>query len=127
MNEIVQILLAALGTIITGLCTLAVTKFSQWISTKIADKKAAGYLTNIVSITTNAVKETYQTYVEKLKEEGKFDKDAQKAALEACLNKIKHQLAPEAIDYITKNFGDMSDYLKSLIESTIYTLKVENK
>ena len=39
------------------------------------------------------------------------------------MNMIKSQLAPELINYITTNFGDLESYLKTLIESTIYTLK----
>lgn len=127
MNEIVQILLSALGVIVTGLCGLAVAKFTEWINSKIKDKAAANYLATIMSLTMNSVKCIYQTYVETLKKEGKFDKEAQQKALDACLLKIKTQLAPDMIDYITLNFGDMDEYLKSLIESSIYTLKVENK
>lgn len=122
-QEVLNILLSALGVLLTGLAGFAVTKFTQWINQKIGDSKAANYLSTILEITMNCVKEVYQTYVEKLKEQGSFDADAQKAALDACLTKIKTQLAPELITYITTHFGDMNTYLISLIESTIYSLK----
>ena len=122
-QEIVNILYSALGIIITGLVTWGVAKFTQWINTKIEDKKAANYINTIMTIAGNCVKEIYQTYVEALKEAGSFDKEAQKKALDMCLEKIKGQLAPDLIEYITTNFGDMTDYLKSIIESLIYTFK----
>jgi len=123
MNEVLNILLSALGVIITGLAGFAVTKLTQWINSKINDTKASNYLNTIVTLVFTCVNEVSQTYVDAIKEQGNFNKEAQKIALNLCLNKIKSKLAPELIDYITKNFGDVDEYLKSLIESTIYTNK----
>lgn len=122
-NQIMNIIWAALGVIVTGLASFVVAKFTTWINTKIEDKKAANYLSTIMDLVCSSVQEIYQVYVEGLKEKNNFSKEAQKAALEMCLKKIKSKMAPELIDYITKNFGDMDEYLKSLIESTIYSLK----
>lgn len=122
-QEVLNILLSALGIIITGLTTFIVTKLTQFINAKIEDKKASNYLTTILNLVVDCVKETYQTYVETLKKEGKFDKEAQEKALNLCLNKIKEQMTTEVKDYVVNNFGDINSYLKSLIESTLYNLK----
>ena len=122
-QEVINILLAGLGTIITGLCAWAVTAFTKWMSTKTKDAKFNKFVCTIAELTMNAVKEVYQTYVEAIKTEGHFDKEAQEKALEMCLAKIKSQLAPDMLDFIGNNFGDVTNYLKSLIESTIYSLK----
>lgn len=123
MNQFLQILLAGLGTIVTGLCAWAVTAFTKWMSTKTKDAKFNKFICTIMELTMNAVKEVMQTYVDTLKKEGKFDKEAQEKALEMCLTKIKSQLAPDMLDFIGENFGDVTNYLKSLIESTIFNLK----
>lgn len=122
-QELINILLAALGTILTGLAAWAVSAFTKWINSKISDQKCAKYLSTVMELTTTAVCEVYQTYVETIKTEGKFDKEAQEKALEICLLKIKSKCAPEILDYIGYNFGNVTDYLKSLIESAIYRLK----
>lgn len=121
--EILNILFSALGIIVTGLATWLVSRITSWINSKIQDAKAAHYINQITSLVSDAVCATYQTYVEALKNEGKFDEEAQKKAFNLCLEKIKTQLAPNIIDYITNNFGDMEEYLGTLIESTIYTIK----
>lgn len=121
--ELMNIIYSAIGIIITGLASFAVAKITQLINSKIADKKAARYLETITQLVFNCVTEVYQTYVETLKKEGKFDKEAQEKALQMCLDKIKSKLAPELLDYIGSNFGDITEYLKSLIESLIYTFK----
>ena len=122
-QEIMNILLSALGIVITGLSSFAVAKLTQWINSKISDSKAANFLSTVTAIAINCVQEVYQTYVESLKASGSFDEAAQKEAYERCVIKIKSQLAPDLIEYIAHNFGDLDAYLKSLIESTIYNLK----
>ena len=69
----------------------------------------------------------FQTYVESLKKEGAFTSEKQKEALAKCLTIIEGSLSTELKDYIVNNYGDMEAYLKTLIESTIYSLKNDNK
>lgn len=121
--DIMSIIQSALSVIITGLITFATSKLIQLINSKIEDKKAANYLSTIVNLVGDSVKTVYQTYVESLKNQNIFTEEAQKEALDRCMNTIKAQLAPDLINYITTNFGNLEDYLKTLIESTIYTLK----
>lgn len=122
-QEILNILFSAIGVIVTGLASFAVAKLTQWINTKISNNKTSNMLNNIVTIVGNCVQETYQTYVESLKENGSFDAEAQKKALNMCLDKIKSQMVPDVLEYIANNFGDIDGYIVSIIESTIYSLK----
>lgn len=122
-EQIMEIVWNAVGMIVTGLVSYAVTVFTQWISTKIKDAKAANYFSSIVSLVGICVNEISQTYVDSLKNKNAFDEAAQKEALSMCLNKIKTKCAPELIKYITENFGDVDEYLISLIESTIFIAK----
>lgn len=122
-SQLFNILIAALGTLLTGLATWATTRLVTFLNSKIKDKEAAKHLTNITTITMNAVQAVFQTYVESLKKQNAFTEESQKEALEKCLAIIKNQLTPELIAYITENFGDLEKYLKTLVESTIYKLK----
>ena len=121
--DIMSIIQSALSVIITGLITFATSKLIQLINSKIEDKKAANYLSTIINLVGDSVKTVYQTYVESLKNSGSFNEAAQKEAYNRCLSKVKSQLVPEVVDYVMKNFGDLDSYLKSLIESAIYSLK----
>lgn len=122
-KEIMNIVFSAIGVIITGLASFMVAKFTQWVNQKIQDKKAAEYLATINELAWTCVREVYQTYVETLKKEGKFDKEAQEKALNNCLSTLKAQLKNEIWEYIKNNFGDIDTYLTSLIESIIFSLK----
>ena len=118
-----DILFSALGTIITGLLAWLVSAATNWISSKIKDKNAAKILTSVTTLVTNVVQATYQSYVEALKGTNAWTKEAQKEALNKALTTIKSQLNSEGIKFIEENYGNVEEYLKTLIESVLYKLK----
>ena len=118
-----EILFSAIGTILTGLLAWLVSMATSWISTKIKDKNAAKMMTTILTIVTDAVQATYQTYVEALKGTDAWTKEAQEKALNMALTTIKKQLTQESAKFITENYGNIEEYLKTLIEAVLYKLK----
>lgn len=117
------ILFTALGTLVTGLLAWLTSFLTSWINSKIKNNNAAKILNSIVSLTTDAVQATYQSYVEALKGTDMWTTEAQKTALNKALDTIKKQLTLESKEFITKNYGDIETYLKTLIESILYQLK----
>jgi hypothetical protein len=122
-EQIAPYVYSGLGVIITGLCTWLSAYLVQLINSKIKDKNIAKWLNQITTIVFACVKQVYQVYVESLKASGKFDADAQKTALDSALTEIKSELSDDAKKFITDNYGDMEAWLKTQIESAIYTLK----
>lgn len=122
-----DILFSALGTIVTGLLAWIVSAATSWISTKIKDKNAAKILLSITTLVTDAVQATYQSYVEGLKGTNAWTKEAQERALNMALDTIKKQLTQESVKFISENYGNIEEYLKTLIESILYKLKNKNK
>lgn len=122
-----EILFSTLSTVLTGLLAWLVSMATSWISTKIKDKNAAKMLETILTIVTDAVQATYQTYVEALKGTDAWTKEAQENALNMALTTIKKQLTQESAKFITDNYGNIEEYLKTLIESILYKLKNKNK
>ena len=118
-----EILFSAIGTILTGLLAWLVSIITHWINSKIKDKNAAKILTSVTSLVTNVVQATYQSYVEALKGTDAWTKEAQEAALNKALTTIKSQLNSEGIKFIEENYGNVEEYLKTLIESVLYKLK----
>ena len=94
-TEILNILLTALSIIVTSLVSWAVAMFISWMNNKIKDAKTAKWLTEITMIITNAVQDVFQSFVQTLKEHGKFDEKAQKEAKEKALVIIKSQMRDE--------------------------------
>lgn len=122
-QEFLNILWTAVGVVITGLVSWATTALVAWLNSKIKNEKVAKFTTDITNIVGTAVKTIMQTYVDSLKQEGAFTEEKQKEALQKCLDIILKQLTPELTTYIKDNFGDIEEYIKGLIESSIYSLK----
>lgn len=122
-QEILNILLSALGVIVTGLVSWGVVVLTNWLNTKIKDKNLAMLLTKATTIVSDAVKTVYQEFVEALKKDGKFDAEAQAQAKEKALAIIKGQLTDEIKTFIENNFGDVQNWLAEKIEAVLYTLK----
>ena len=64
-----------------------------------------------------------QTYVDALKEQDKFDEDAQRIAYNRALTAAKKALTQETIMFIKETFGDLDSYLKPMIEAQVRSQK----
>lgn len=124
MSDIfVPYLLPAIGLLLSGLGTWLATVIINWLNSKIKNKEVAAMLTLIVNIVSNAVKATYQTYVENIKGTEAWTSEAQKEALNRALTAAQNQLSADARKFIEEQFGDVDSYLLELIESILYDLK----
>lgn len=126
-QEIFNVIISAMSVVVLGLASWAVTAFTNFLNAKIKDKQLAQCLTKVTLIVTDAVKSTYQEFVEVLKENGTFDLKAQEEAKRRAVEIINVQLTEEMKKFIEENFGDMQQWIGEKIESIIYTLKNQNK
>lgn len=115
--------------IIQTLCGLVITVGIPFLFSllrkKIKDEKLARLLSRVENIVKQTVILINQTYVDALKEEGLFDKEAQKAAFEMCMEKVLTMLNDEAIVAIAETFGDYEEWLRTLIEAYVRENKLE--
>ena len=124
MNQILLNILAAVTTcIILPLISFLGIKLSQWLSTKIKDEKAKALFTKATEIVTNAVRTTFQTYVESLKNSGSFGKEEQAIAFDKAKAIITSELTEELKTFIAQNYGDLQKWITNQVEATIYKLK----
>ena len=83
------------------------------------------YITEVTEAIAAAVAATNQTYVDSLKNAGRFDwaaqKEAAQKALEACLASI----SPAAQSFIEAAYGDIREYLTTRIEAEVRRQKNE--
>ena len=122
-QEVLNIIWSAVGVIITGLLSWATTALVGLLNSKIKDTKVKKWATDIAQIVMNSVMTITQTYVDNLKKENAFTKEAQQEAFRKCLELVQIQITPELKKYIEDNFGDMQVYLKTQIEVMIKSFK----
>ena len=124
MNEIIiNIISVVVTSIVLPLISIAGAKLIQFINSKIKNNKAANLLTTATTIVINAVRSVFQTYVEALKKEGSFNKDAQIIALNKAKDIALTQMTDEVKEYLVKTYGNLDSWLDTNIEATINILK----
>lgn len=123
MEQFWTVLWGSLGTVTMALATWLGSYIVGLLNSKIKDQKLRTFLTKFTEIVTRCVKSLTQTTVQGLKKDGKFDSKAAKKVKEECINLIKAQLAPDMIEFIQNNFGDVTEYISIQIESFILDCK----
>lgn len=124
MSEIIiNILSVVVTSIILPIITYIGIRVSKWLNTKIEDEKQRKILETITDIVTRNVSTVFQTYVETLKDNNKFDDEAKERAFDFAKLGIVKELTEESVAFIKENYGDINNWLASKIESTIYNLK----
>lgn len=121
--------------IVQTLCGLVITVGIPYAFTllrkKVKDDKLARIISRVENIVSKTVILVNQTYVDALKVNGKFDKEAQKAAFEMCKERVLAMLNNESIKAIAETFGDFDEWIRTLIEAYVrdekYTVIDESK
>ena len=103
----------------------------KWINAKAEELKAETedatlekYIDMLADTITQCVIATNQTYVETLKKEGKFDKEAQINAFNMTYQAVLAILSVEAKEYLTEAVGDFETFLIKQIEAEVNYNKV---
>ena len=77
------------------------------------------YLDMLNSTITQCVIATTQTYVSSLKQQGKFDEEAQKIAFQKTYDSVMSILTAESKYYLQTALGDLEAYVNSKIEAEV--------
>ena len=119
LQNALQVFLIALLTVLSKFIVdwIAVKKKEVMLNTD--SETAKKYLELVATTVTNCVIATNQTYVDSLKDQDLFDKEAQIVAFNKTINKVLHLLNDEAINYLQEMTGDVSGYLTMLIEAEV--------
>lgn len=82
------------------------------------------YIDMVYHTINDCVMTTNQTYVNSLKNAGKFDEAAQKEAFNRTMEAVLSVLSEDTKKYIQEITGDMNLYLTQLIEATVNFKKI---
>ena len=95
-------------------------------SEKIDNEKVRGYVNDAVKSVMTAVTSTFQTYVDSLKKQGKFDEEAQKIAFNKARDTALLLLTQNMRCAVTKMYGDFDTWLTNTIEQFVLANKEGN-
>ena len=111
-----------------GVLTVFIVTFirakKEELKKKIDNELLCKYVDMLAETVCTCVVATNQTYVNELKRQGKFDKEAQRIAFEMTYNAVMAILSDEAVKYLTVFYGDLNTTIVELIENSV---NAENK
>lgn len=123
LKDILYIVItAAVPLLTTYICKFLYEKWTEG-KTKIKNEEIASTLDNVVSMVLNCVETTNQTFVDELKKNGEFTKEAAAEAFLMSKTMAIQMLSEDAAEIILEVYGDIDVYLDTLIETTVKRLK----
>lgn len=119
LNQIIEVCVIPLLGVLTTYLVMFLKAKSAELQEKVDNDLADKYIQMLTDTVCVCVIATNQTYVESLKKQGKFDKEAQQKAFEMTLDAVLSILSEEAKEYLTVIYGDLNEYIMQLIEAQV--------
>lgn len=114
----ITIIIPLLG-ILTVYIINCINKYSKKLQSQTNSELMTKYIGTLNDIIITCVLATNQTYVNSLKEQNKFDLEAQKIAFEMTYQAVKDILSDETINILSMVYDDLDLYIKQQIESIV--------
>ena len=118
MENLGNILIPLLVTIIT-ICICMMTSKVAKDAARTAPSKYSEIIYGLENIVSKAVITTNQTFVNELKKQGKFDKEAMQEAYRRTYESIIASLSQSFFEYIDEEAVDIDALLKNMIETSV--------
>lgn len=119
LSQVIEVCIIPLLGVLTTYLVMYLKAKSTELQEKVDNDLANKYIQMLTDTICVCVIATNQTYVESLKKQGKFDKEAQQKAFEMTLESVLSILSDEAKEYLTVIYGDLNNYIMQLIEAQV--------
>lgn len=124
LYQILEVCVIPLLGILTAYFVKWVNAKSVEIQHKVDNNTADKYIAMLDDTICACVIATTQTYVEALKKDNAFTKEAQKEAFNLTFNAVMSVLTDEAKKYLSEVYGDLTAYITNKIEAEVNLNKI---
>lgn len=119
LYQILEVCIIPLLGVLTAFAIKFIKTKSTEIQNKVDNDTANKYIAMLADTISACVIATNQTYVEALKKDNAFTKEAQQEAFDLTFNAVMDVLTDEAKEYLTALYGDLSAYITNKIEAEV--------
>ena len=128
INYMVPVVGTALGTLLSALLAYLIVYINKKKQALLENSKSEiekKYIEKISKTITDCVIATNQTFVETLKKENAFTKEAQEEAFQKTITNVMSILKEDCIEYLESITSDITIYLRNQIEAEVNKNKIE--
>ena len=128
INYMVPVVGTALGTLLSALFAYLIVYINKKKQALLETSKSEiekKYIEKISKTITDCVIATNQTFVETLKKENAFTKEAQEEAFQKTITNVMSILNEDCIEYLESITSDITIYLRNQIEAEVNKNKIE--
>lgn len=118
-NVLIEIAVVAMSTAVTVLIRYGIA----YLSANTKDRKIQLALQELQTVMIDGVQYTEQTFVAPMKENGEWDCDAQKAALQKAAEYVVQNLTKSTKKLVASDKDDLQTWIEQKIESYIRSMK----
>ena len=128
INYMIPAIGTALGTLLSALFAYLIVYINKKKQALLETSKSEiekKYIEKISKTITDCVIATNQTFVETLKKENAFTKEAQEEAFQKTITNVMSILNEDCIEYLESITSDITVYLRNQIEAEVNKNKIE--
>ena len=119
LYQILEVCIIPLLGLLTAYIVKYVNAKSAEMQAKVENDKADKYIAMLDDTICACVIATSQTYVEALKKDNVFTREAQLEAFDKTFNAVMKVLSEDAKKYLTEIYGDLTVYITNKIEAEV--------
>lgn len=119
LYQILEVCIIPLLGIVTAYFVKYINAKSAELQNKVENDTADKYIAMLDDTICACVIATTQTYVDALKKDNAFTKEAQQEAFNLTYNAVMAVLTDEAKKYLTNIYGDLTAYITNKIEAEV--------
>ena len=124
LQDILEVCIIPLLGVLTAYLVNYIKAKSLELTNKTDSEMADKYIQMLTRTITDCVIATNQTYVEALKKQEAFTKEAQKEAFQKTYNAVMLVLTDDAKEYLAEAYGDLTAYITMKIEAEVNKSKI---
>ena len=124
LQDILDMCIIPLLGVLTAYLVNYIRAKSIELTNKTDSEMADKYIKMLTQTITDCVIATNQTYVEALKKQEAFTKEAQKEAFQKTYDAVMLVLTDDAKDYLAEAYGDLTAYITMKIEAEVNMSKI---
>ena len=124
LYQIIEVCIVPLLGVLTAYFVKFINLKSAEFQAKVENDTADKYIAMLADTITTCVVATNQTYVEALKKDNAFTKEAQQQALQQTLGAVMAVLSEDAKEYLASIYGDLTAYITTRIEAEVNVSKL---